>query len=41
MLNHASTNTVDGCTVSNYVIRCYSENNDANLAHGGWLDWKK
>lgn len=32
-----STNTIDGCSVSNYVIRCYSENNDGNLAHAGGL----
>ena len=30
-------NTIDGCTVSNYVIRCYSENNDANRVMAGGL----
>lgn len=32
-----ATNTVDGCTVSNYVIRCYSQDNNGNLAHAGGL----
>ena len=32
-----ATNTIDGCTVSNYVIRCYSEDNNGNLAHAGGL----
>lgn len=32
-----STNTIDGCSVSNYIIRCYSEDNNGNLAHAGGL----
>ena len=32
------TNTVDGCSVSNYVIRCYSEDNyDGKAGAGGFM----
>lgn len=32
-----AANTFDGCNVSNYVIRCYSEENDCNNAQTGGL----
>lgn len=30
-------NTIDGCEVSNYVIRCYSQYNSNSLAHAGGM----
>ena len=30
-------NTIDGCSVSNYVLRCYSSDNDYNIADVGGL----
>lgn len=30
-------NTIDGCSVSNYVLRCYSSDNDFNIADVGGL----